>query len=127
MLLKTENESSLEMSKTGIERFDMKHEMPEDLQELWMFPEIQDAYDKGFEQGLEEAKEVFQEIFIDFIEARYPLLIDVARRQAHLIKDSDTLVRIVCNILDMHKEVEEYLLALGDDAPEAENISSQSQ
>lgn len=30
----------------------MKHEMPEDLQDFWLF---QDAYDEGFEQGLEEA------------------------------------------------------------------------
>lgn len=104
----------------------MKHEMPEDLKDFWMF---QDAYDKGFELGLEEAKKegirkILQEVFIDFIQARYPLLIDVAKKQAHLIKDSATLVRIICSILDMHKEVEEYLLALDGDATQAGNLSS---
>ena len=84
----------------------MKHEMPEDLQDFWVW---QDAYDEGVRQAIKE-------VFTEFIEARYPLLIDMAKRQAHLIKDSKTLARIVCNILDMHMEVEEYLLALGEDA-----------
>lgn len=47
----------------------------------------------------------------------------MAKRQVHLIKDSDTLARIIRNIQDMH-EVEEYLLSLGGDAAKTENAPS---
>jgi len=96
----------------------MKHEMPEDLQDFWVW---QDAYDKGFELGVEEVREenkqVFQQAFIGYIEARYLMLVDLAKKQATLIEDADTLLQIMRELFNLQTadEVEEYLLMLGND------------
>lgn len=90
----------------------MKHEMPEDLQDFWMF---QDAYDKGFEQG---RKEIFHELIVIFLAPRFPMFVDLAKERTDLIEDADTLRQILHNLFGLQTagEVEEYLLSLGDDA-----------
>jgi len=77
------------------------------------------AYQGILEEGREQERErLLREMLIDFLEVRYPLLVDLAKEQTGLIKDTDILRQAVHKIYGLQTagEIEEYLLALGDDA-----------
>lgn len=116
-----------------IERFEMYEE---ELEESWVYQRIlskglekglerglERGLEKGLERGLEKGREVGQrealrETLVGFLNARYPMLVDLAREQISGITDTKRLQEIVNKIfyLQMASEIEEYLLSLHDDA-----------
>lgn len=74
--------------------------------------------EKGREEGLEGQRESLRETFIGFLNARYPMLVDLAREQISGITDIKRLQEILNTIfyLQTAGEIEEYLLSLHDDA-----------
>lgn len=90
------------------ERFAM---YKKELEDSWAYQEI-------LEEGREEGREVLRETLISLIAMRYPTLADLAKEQTKLIKDMSILQKAVIKVSAMQtaSEIEEYLLALGDDA-----------
>jgi len=96
-----------------IERFEMYEE---ELEESWVYQRI---LGKGLEKGLEAGqRESLRETFMGFLNARYPMLVDLAREQISGITDIKRLQEIVNKVfyLQTAGEIEEYLLSLHDDA-----------
>lgn len=92
-----------------IERFAM---YKKELEGSWAYQEI-------LEEGREQERErLLREMLIDFLEVRYPMLVDLAKEQTNLIKNAEILRQAVHKVCGLQTagEVEEYLLALGDDA-----------
>lgn len=79
-----------------------------ELEDSWAYQEI-------FQEGQEKT---LRETLISVLEVRYPMLVDLAREQTSLIKDANILQQVVIKIFSLQTagEIEEYLLALGDDA-----------
>lgn len=79
--------------------------------------EMEDSW--TYQGILEEGRErTIREMLIDFLEVRYPMLVDLANEQTSLIKDANIMRQVVHKVYGLQTagEVEEYLLALGDDA-----------
>lgn len=77
------------------------------------------AYQGILQEGREQEREtLLREMLIEFLEVRYPMLVDLAKEQTSQIKDTDVLRQAIHKIYSLQTsgEVEEYLLALGDDA-----------
>ena len=55
-----------------------------DLEESWV-------YQKILGEGREEGREALRETFMGFLNARYPMLVDLAREQIRGINDIKTL------------------------------------
>jgi len=95
------------------ERFAM---YKKEMEDSWTY---QGILQEGREEGREEERErTLREMLIDFLEVRYPMLVDLAKEQTNLIKDTDILRQAIHKVYGLQTagEVEEYLLALGDDA-----------
>jgi predicted transposase YdaD len=91
-----------------IERFEMHKK---DLEESWV-------YQKILGEGREEGREALRETFMGFLNARYPMLVELAHEQIRGINDIKTLQEVVKKVfyLQTAGEIEEYLLSLHDDA-----------
>lgn len=91
-----------------------------ELEDSWAYQGIlQEGWEKGHEEGREVGREVaLREMLIDFLEVRYPMLVDLAKEQTSQIKNTVVLRQAIHKIygLQTSGEVEEYLLALADDA-----------
>ena len=100
-----------------LERFEM---YKEELEESWVYQRILgEGLEKGLEKGREEGqREALRETLIGFLNARYPMLVDLARVQISGITDIKTLQEIVNKVFHLQTidEIEEYLLSLHDDA-----------
>ena len=83
-----------------------------DLEESWVYQKI---LGEGREEGQREA---LRETFVGFLNARYPMLVDLAREQISDITDIKRLQEILNKIfyLQTAGEIEECLLSLHDDA-----------
>lgn len=90
------------------ERFAM---YKKDLEDSWAYQEI-------LEEGREEGREALRETLVDFLEVRYPMLVDLTKEQTSLIKDINGLRQVLHKVYSLQTagEIEEYLLSLGDDA-----------
>ena len=96
----------------------------EELEESWVYQRIlgkglEKGLKKGLEQGREQGqRETLREIFVGFLNVRYPMLIELAREQISGITDIKRLQEIVNKVFSLQTagEVEEYLLSLHDDA-----------
>lgn len=86
-----------------------------ELEDSWAY---QGILREGIEQGIEQGREALRETLIGLIAMRYPTLADLAKEQTRLIKDISILQQAVIKVaaLQTAGEIEEYLLALGDDA-----------
>ena len=99
-----------------IERFKMYEE---ELEESWVYQRILGkGLEKGLEKGREEQRESLRDTFVGFLNARYPILVELAREQIRGITDIKKLQEIVNTVfyLQTAGEIEEYLLSLHDDA-----------
>jgi len=87
------------------ERFAM---YKKEMEDSWTY---QGILQEGIEQGIHRT-------LISFLEVRYPMLVELAQEQTSQIKDADTLRQVVNKVFSLQTagEIEEYLLALGDDA-----------
>ncbi len=95
-----------------IERFEM---YKKDLEESWVYQRI---LGEGREEGREEGEAALHETFIGFLNARYPMLVELAREQISGITEIKQLQEILNRVfyLQTAGEIEEYLLSLHDDA-----------
>jgi len=96
-----------------IERFEM---YKKDLEESYIYQKI---LKEGREEGREEGqREALRETLVGFLNARYPMLVDLAREQISGITDIKRLQEILNKVfyLQTAGEIEEYLLSLHDDA-----------
>ena len=96
-----------------IERFEM---YKKDLEESWVYQKI---LGEGREEGRQEGqRETLRETLMGFLNARYPMLVELAHEQMSGITDIKTLQEIVNKVfyLQTAGEIEEYLLSLHDDA-----------
>jgi len=100
-----------------IERFEM---YKKDLEESWVYQKI---LGEGREEGREEGRkdgqrEALRETLVGFLNARYPMLVDLAREQISGITEIKRLQEILNKLfyLQTAGEIEEYLLSLHDDA-----------
>ena len=75
-------------------------------------------YQKILREGEEKGETALRETFIGFLNARYPMLVDLAREQISGITDIKRLQEILNKLfyLQTAGEIEEYLLSLHDDA-----------
>ncbi|MGI9058203.1 MAG: hypothetical protein ACR2H5_06460 [Ktedonobacteraceae bacterium] len=99
-----------------IERFEM---YKKDLEESWVYQRIlKEGLEKGIEEGREGQREVLRETLVGFLNARYPMLVDLAREQISGITEIKRLQEILNRVfyLQTAGEIEEYLLSLHDDA-----------
>jgi hypothetical protein len=73
-----------------------------------------------FYQGVlkEGREEALRETLINFLMARYPMLVDLAKAQVGQLKDVDALQQVVNKMfyLQTASEIEEALLAIRDDS-----------
>lgn len=82
------------------------------LEDSWAYQEI-------LQEGRDlERETLLREMLIELLEVRYPMLVDLAKEQTRLIKDMSILQQAVIKVVALQTsgEIEEYLLALGDDA-----------
>ncbi len=96
-----------------IERFEM---YKKDLEESWVYQRI---LGEGLEKGRTEGqRESLRETLVGFLNARYPMLVDLAREQISGITEIKQLQEILNRVfyLQTAGEIEEYLLSLHDDA-----------
>ncbi len=96
-----------------IERFEM---YKKDLEESYIYQRI---LGEGREEGREEGqRESLRETLVGFLNARYPMLVDLAREQISGITEIKQLQEILNRVfyLQTAGEIEEYLLSLHDDA-----------
>jgi len=96
-----------------IERFEM---YKKDLEESYIYQKI---LREGREEGRKDGqREALRETFVGFLNARYPMLVDLAREQISGITDIKQLQEILNRVfyLQTAGEIEEYLLSLHDDA-----------
>lgn len=79
-----------------------------ELEDSWAYQEI-------FQEGQEKS---LREMLIDFLEVRYPMLVDLAKEQISMIKSVDILQQAIHKVyvLQSAGEIEVYLLSLGNDA-----------
>ncbi|MEO8955512.1 MAG: hypothetical protein ABI396_11430, partial [Ktedonobacteraceae bacterium] len=91
-----------------IERFEM---YKKDLEESWVYQRI-------LGEGREEGEVALRETLVGFLNARYPMLVDLAREQISGITEIKRLQEILNRVfyLQTAGEIEEYLLSLHDDA-----------
>jgi hypothetical protein len=70
------------------------------------------------EKEKEGREETLRETLINFLRARYPTLVDLAKVQLGQLKDVDTLQQVVNKMfyLQTASEIEEALLAIRDDS-----------
>jgi hypothetical protein len=102
------------------ERFKMyQHELEETL----FYQGIRkEGLEEGLSQGLQVGRvkgreETLRETLFNFLTARYPTLVDLAKEQVGQLKDVDTLQQIMNKLfyLQTASEIEEALLAIRDD------------
>jgi predicted transposase YdaD len=99
-----------------IERFEM---YKKDLEESYIYQKIlKEGREAGREEGREEGREVLRETFVGFLNARYPMLVELAQEQISGITEIKQLQEILNRVfyLQTAGEIEEYLLSLHDDA-----------
>ena len=107
-----------------LERFEM---FEDELEESWVYQHIMGkgltkGLEKGREEGLEKGlekgqRETLRETFLGFLNARYPMLVDLAGEQISDISDIKQLQEIINRVfyLQTAGEIEEYLLSLHSD------------
>ncbi len=103
------------------ERFKM---YKDELEETLFYQGVKkEALEEGLSQGLEEGlmkgrEATLRETLLNFLTARYPTLIDLAKAQMGQLKDVDTLQQVVNKMfyLQTASEIEEALLAIRDDS-----------
>jgi predicted transposase YdaD len=86
------------------------------IQESWVYQHIiEQGMEKGLEQGIEKG---MRQTLINYIEARFPVMLALAKEQTSVINDAEVLQRVTTKLFTLQTsgEVEEYLLSLGDDA-----------
>jgi predicted transposase/invertase (TIGR01784 family) len=113
--------------------FAMYHDI---IQESWVYQQIvKEGMQKGIEQGIEKGmqkgmeqgiekgmqkgmEQGVRQTLLNYVEARFPAMLDLAKEQTSLIKDAEQLQRVTTQLFTLQTsgEVEEYLLSLGDDA-----------
>ena len=96
-----------------MERFEM---YKKDLEESYIYQQI---LREGREEGREEGqRESLRETLVGFLNARYPMLVELAREQISGITEIKQLQEILNRVfyLQTAGEIEEYLLSLHDDA-----------
>jgi predicted transposase YdaD len=94
------------------------------IQESWVYQHIiEQGMEKGMEKGLEKGLEQgiekgMRQTLINYIEARFPVMLALAKEQTSVINDAEVLQRVTTKLFTLQTsgEVEEYLLSLGDDA-----------
>ncbi len=99
-----------------IERFEM---YKKDLEESYIYQRILgEGLEKGREEGRKDGEAALRETLVGFLNARYPMLVDLAREQISGITEIKQLQEILNKIfyLQTAGEIEEYLLSLHDDA-----------
>jgi predicted transposase YdaD len=106
-------------------RFEMyRDELEESLFYQGIMKEgLEKGLSQGLSQGLEEGRvkgreETLREILLNFLTARYPTLVDLAKEQLGQLRDVDTLQQVVNKTfyLQTASEIEEALLAIRDDS-----------
>jgi predicted transposase YdaD len=118
------------MDQEMLER--MFHMYQDIIQESWVYQQIvKEGIEKGIAKGIEKgiakgiAKGIEQGIekgvrqtLLNYVEARFPAMLDLTKEQTSLINDVEILQRVTAKLftLQTSSEVEEYLLSLGDDA-----------
>jgi hypothetical protein len=82
-----------------------------ELEDSWAYQEI-------VEEGLEVGREALRGTLIDYLDIRYPMLVDLAKEQTRSIRDIDILRQAIHKVYGLQTagEIEVYLLSLGDDA-----------
>jgi predicted transposase YdaD len=98
------------------------------LKKSWVYQDIlkegrEEGRKQGRVQGREEGRaegraEGIRQTLLKYVEARFPAMLDLAKEQTRLIKNTDILQEATMKLfaLQTSGEVEEYLLSLGDDA-----------
>ncbi len=110
------------MDQEMLER--MFHVYQDIIQESWVYQQIvkegiEKGIEKGIEQGIEQGIEKgVRRTLLNYVEARFPTMLDLAKEQTSLINNAEILQRVTAKLftLQTSSEVEEYLLSLGDDA-----------
>jgi hypothetical protein len=82
-----------------------------ELEDSWAYQEI-------LEEGRAEGREGLRGTLIDYLDVRYPMLVDLAKEQTRSIRDIDILRQAIHKVYGLQTagEIEVYLLSLGDDA-----------
>ena len=100
-----------------MERFEM---YKKDLEESYIYQRILgEGLEKGREEGRTEGqRESLRETLVGFLNARYPMLVELAREQISGIMEIKQLQEILNRVFSLQTagEIEEYLLSLYDDA-----------